>query len=253
MLAPIQMAPSSLSQLSQLAGIWHWHTTHDILSSLCTKAYLWNYRLDGKHVVFGKVVSGMDVIYKVEAEGRQNGTPKTKVVVADSGELPLWFKFPSIYPSSASCLFYINFLLFICVFDWNRSNISFSRALLFEFLSRNLHNVVSYEYDQNIRLSYMLIYYILLWFSLYIQISNALWIYDLHHKQSNPDPQLIWVISHAYHMIFVFLYIGRLIQLFIIIFKIVSHSHYDLLMIYYVILVYHSKVDIFICRKILQL
>lgn len=152
MLAPIQMAPSSLSQLSQLAGIWHWHTTHDILSSLCTKAYLWNYRLDGKHVVFGKVVSGMDVIYKVEAEGRQNGTPKTKVVVADSGELPLWFKFPSIYPSSASCLFYINFLLFICVFDWNRSNISFSRALLFEFLSRNLHNVVSYEYDQ-IRIS----------------------------------------------------------------------------------------------------
>ncbi|KAJ6839804.1 peptidyl-prolyl cis-trans isomerase CYP20-1-like isoform X2 [Iris pallida] len=45
--------------------------------------------LDGKHVVFGKVLSGMDVIYKVEAEGRQNGTPKSKVVIADSGELPL--------------------------------------------------------------------------------------------------------------------------------------------------------------------
>ncbi|KAJ4785755.1 Peptidyl-prolyl cis-trans isomerase [Rhynchospora pubera] len=45
--------------------------------------------LDGKHVVFGKVVSGMDVVYKIEAEGRQNGTPKNKVVVADSGELPL--------------------------------------------------------------------------------------------------------------------------------------------------------------------
>ncbi|KAJ6813221.1 peptidyl-prolyl cis-trans isomerase CYP19-4-like isoform X2 [Iris pallida] len=40
--------------------------------------------LDGKHVVFGKVISGMDVIYKVEAEGRQNGTPKSKVVIADS-------------------------------------------------------------------------------------------------------------------------------------------------------------------------
>ena len=47
------------------------------------------YRLDGRHVVFGKVISGMDVVYKVEAEGRQNGTPKSKVVVADSGELPL--------------------------------------------------------------------------------------------------------------------------------------------------------------------
>ncbi|KAL9276112.1 hypothetical protein ACSQ67_026345 [Phaseolus vulgaris] len=45
--------------------------------------------LDGKHVVFGKVISGMDVVYKVEAEGRQSGTPKSKVVIADSGELPL--------------------------------------------------------------------------------------------------------------------------------------------------------------------
>lgn len=45
------------------------------------------YRLDGKHVVFGKVLSGMDVVYKIEAEGRQSGTPKSKVVIADSGEL----------------------------------------------------------------------------------------------------------------------------------------------------------------------
>lgn len=48
------------------------------------------HRLDGRHVVFGKVLSGMDVVYKIEAEGRQNGTPKSKVVIADSGELPLW-------------------------------------------------------------------------------------------------------------------------------------------------------------------
>nr|XP_009785498.1 PREDICTED: peptidyl-prolyl cis-trans isomerase CYP20-1-like isoform X2 [Nicotiana sylvestris]XP_016441494.1 PREDICTED: peptidyl-prolyl cis-trans isomerase CYP20-1-like isoform X2 [Nicotiana tabacum] len=45
--------------------------------------------LDGRHVVFGKVLSGMDVVYKVEAEGRQSGTPKSKVVIAESGELPL--------------------------------------------------------------------------------------------------------------------------------------------------------------------
>ncbi|XVF68999.1 hypothetical protein PTKIN_Ptkin11bG0045900 [Pterospermum kingtungense] len=44
--------------------------------------------LDGRHVVFGKVLSGMDVVYKIEAEGRQSGTPKRKVVIADSGELP---------------------------------------------------------------------------------------------------------------------------------------------------------------------
>ncbi|KAJ8452695.1 hypothetical protein Cgig2_005031 [Carnegiea gigantea] len=45
--------------------------------------------LDKRHVVFGKVLSGMDVVYKIEAEGTQSGKPKSKVVIADSGELPL--------------------------------------------------------------------------------------------------------------------------------------------------------------------
>nr|GEZ10249.1 peptidyl-prolyl cis-trans isomerase CYP19-4-like [Tanacetum cinerariifolium] len=45
--------------------------------------------LDGRHVVFGRVVSGMDIVYKIEAEGRQDGTPKSSVIVIDSGELPL--------------------------------------------------------------------------------------------------------------------------------------------------------------------
>lgn len=46
-------------------------------------------RLDGHHVVFGKVLSGMDVVYKIEAGGRKSGTPKRKVVILDSGEMPL--------------------------------------------------------------------------------------------------------------------------------------------------------------------
>ncbi|KAL6576483.1 hypothetical protein OROHE_000264 [Orobanche hederae] len=45
--------------------------------------------LDGRHVVFGKVLSGMDVVYKMEAEGTQSGSPKSLVTIADSGELPL--------------------------------------------------------------------------------------------------------------------------------------------------------------------
>ncbi|CAN8253229.1 unnamed protein product [Cochlearia groenlandica] len=45
--------------------------------------------LDGRHVVFGKVVSGMDVVYKIEAEGNQSGTPKSKVVIINSGEFPM--------------------------------------------------------------------------------------------------------------------------------------------------------------------
>ncbi|ESR48972.1 peptidyl-prolyl cis-trans isomerase CYP21-2 [Citrus sinensis] len=45
--------------------------------------------LDGRHVVFGKVLSGMDVVRKIEAEGRQSGEPKSKVVISNSGEMAL--------------------------------------------------------------------------------------------------------------------------------------------------------------------
>ncbi|XVF24132.1 hypothetical protein REPUB_Repub13aG0100900 [Reevesia pubescens] len=45
--------------------------------------------LDGRHVVFGKVIAGMDVVHKIEAEGRQSGVPKSKVVIVDSGEMPI--------------------------------------------------------------------------------------------------------------------------------------------------------------------
>lgn len=43
--------------------------------------------LDGKHVVFGSVVEGEDVIKKVESYGTQSGTPKAKIVIENSGEL----------------------------------------------------------------------------------------------------------------------------------------------------------------------
>ncbi|CAA0811104.1 Peptidyl-prolyl cis-trans isomerase CYP21-2 [Striga hermonthica] len=45
--------------------------------------------LDGHHVVFGKVLSGMDVVKMIESQGRQSGTPKSTVIISDSGELPL--------------------------------------------------------------------------------------------------------------------------------------------------------------------
>jgi peptidylprolyl isomerase len=45
--------------------------------------------LDGHHVVFGKVLSGMDVVYKIEAEGSESGAPNHKVVISDSGELTM--------------------------------------------------------------------------------------------------------------------------------------------------------------------
>jgi peptidyl-prolyl isomerase F (cyclophilin D) len=43
--------------------------------------------LDGKHVVFGNVVEGMDVVKKLESYGSQSGKTSRKIVVADSGAL----------------------------------------------------------------------------------------------------------------------------------------------------------------------
>lgn len=43
--------------------------------------------LDGRHVVFGKVVEGMDVVEKIEGMGSAGGQPKAEIVIADSGEL----------------------------------------------------------------------------------------------------------------------------------------------------------------------
>ncbi|OLS21844.1 MAG: Peptidyl-prolyl cis-trans isomerase A [Candidatus Heimdallarchaeota archaeon LC_3] len=43
--------------------------------------------LDGKHVVFGQVVKGMDVVKNIEKVGSQSGRTSQKVVVKDSGQL----------------------------------------------------------------------------------------------------------------------------------------------------------------------
>jgi peptidylprolyl isomerase len=45
--------------------------------------------LNGRHVVFGKVIEGMDIVKKIEAVGSQSGRPSKKVVIEDCGELPL--------------------------------------------------------------------------------------------------------------------------------------------------------------------
>jgi peptidylprolyl isomerase len=43
--------------------------------------------LDGKHVIFGKVLVGMDVVKKIESYGTGSGNTKAKIVIKDCGEL----------------------------------------------------------------------------------------------------------------------------------------------------------------------
>jgi cyclophilin family peptidyl-prolyl cis-trans isomerase len=43
--------------------------------------------LDGKHTVFGRVVSGDDVVKKMEAVGSQSGKTAKTVTIADCGQL----------------------------------------------------------------------------------------------------------------------------------------------------------------------
>ncbi|XP_057675301.1 peptidylprolyl isomerase Ab (cyclophilin A) [Corythoichthys intestinalis] len=51
---------------------------------LCTDKTDW---LDGKHVVFGKVLEGTAVLKSMEKQGSSSGKTKAKVVIADCGEL----------------------------------------------------------------------------------------------------------------------------------------------------------------------
>jgi len=65
---------------------------------ICTVKTSW---LDGRHVVFGKVLEGMDVVKAVEAVGSQSGKTSKKVTIADSGELEVEPETPEVEASPA--------------------------------------------------------------------------------------------------------------------------------------------------------
>ena len=51
---------------------------------LCTAKTQW---LDGKHVVFGSVIEGMDIVKKIESFGSSSGKTSKKIVIAECGQL----------------------------------------------------------------------------------------------------------------------------------------------------------------------
>lgn len=51
---------------------------------ICTAEAFW---LDDKHVVFGNVVEGMDVIRQIESYGSRSGATSQKIVIHDCGQL----------------------------------------------------------------------------------------------------------------------------------------------------------------------
>ncbi|CAB9524189.1 cis-trans isomerase [Seminavis robusta] len=51
---------------------------------ICTVDTPW---LDGRHVVFGKVVDGLDVVDKIESVGSQSGATAAPVTIKESGEI----------------------------------------------------------------------------------------------------------------------------------------------------------------------
>lgn len=53
---------------------------------LGTVSSMW---LDGKNIVFGYVLEGMDVVQSIEKKGTYGGRPTAKITVVDSGVLPV--------------------------------------------------------------------------------------------------------------------------------------------------------------------
>jgi cyclophilin family peptidyl-prolyl cis-trans isomerase len=63
------------------------HTCFSFLSLMSAHLHTHQSWLDGKHVVFGQVTDGMDLVKKIESYGSQSGKVKELITIADCGEL----------------------------------------------------------------------------------------------------------------------------------------------------------------------
>ena len=66
---------------------------------ICTAKTEW---LDGKHVVFGKVKEGMNIVEAMEHFGSRNGKTSKKITISNCGQLLISFDLRAFYPSNHS-------------------------------------------------------------------------------------------------------------------------------------------------------
>jgi len=59
-------------------GMYLSHLLFDLLNK-------YSLQLDGKHVVFGKVVEGLDIVKEIEKAGSDSGRPSKQVTITSSG------------------------------------------------------------------------------------------------------------------------------------------------------------------------
>jgi len=77
---------------------------------------------DGKHVVFGEVVSGWEVLSEIETRGTKSGAPSVPILITSSGiyepfitpSAGYWFDQPDDSYSGSSPVFMCKCVLFIC-------------------------------------------------------------------------------------------------------------------------------------------
>jgi peptidyl-prolyl isomerase F (cyclophilin D) len=55
--------------------------------------------LDGYHVVFGRVLEGMDIVMALDGKGTQDGRPTAQILISDCGELTEDNKGESVKPA----------------------------------------------------------------------------------------------------------------------------------------------------------
>ena len=80
---PNSMYQHTRAHTSQLAKIAAANGSQFFITTVTTS---W---LDGRHVVFGEVVEGMDVVKAIEGRGSSSGKPSATITIADSGELEI--------------------------------------------------------------------------------------------------------------------------------------------------------------------